>query len=319
LGVPVGKLPRIILPTNIVGRVSADGARATGLAEGTPIVAGVGDQSAGFVGAGITRPGRMGNVAGTYPVLASCTAEFRPDLEHRAIEIFPSPVRGLFNPCTVINGGGLTHHWFQATFGAADAAEAERAGRSIYEVLDAKAATLPPGSDGLFFNPHLGGRMCPTQTRFRGSWLGFTWTHRREHFYRSVLESVAYDQAIGLRLMRRLDPAMAPGEVRVYGGGARSALWNQIKADVLGIPCVSLQNRETAGLGDAIIAGCAIGLFDDLASAAERFTAIDRRFEPDPAAHRRYERCVEFYERMLDGLAPIFDDRMRLPDGPDPV
>jgi xylulokinase len=307
LGVPEAKLPRIVKPTDIVGKVNAETARATGLAAGTPIVAGAGDQSAGFVGAGLVRPDRIGDVAGTYPILAFCTDAFRPDAEGRAIEIFPSPIPGLFNPCSVINGGGLTHHWFAETFGHADAEEGRGAGRSRYAVLDQKAEALPPGSDRLFFNPHLGGRVCPVQTNLKGAWLGFTWTHRREHFYRSVLEAIAYDQALALRRMRRIYPEVTSEEIRVYGGGARSRLWNQIKADVTGVPYVSLARENMAALGDAIIAGCALGIYDDMAATAERLARKEQRFEPSGENHKRYGPCVGFYAEMLGHLSPAYD------------
>lgn len=310
LDVPEETLPRIVKPTDIVGKVGATAARETGLVEGTPIVAGAGDQSAGFVGAGLTRKSRLGDVAGTYPVIALCTDAFRPDMEHRSIEIFPSPIPGLFNPCSAINGGGLTHHWFKETFGHADAAEAATRGgdTSAYTILDLKAAELPPGSDRLFFNPHLGGRMCPVQTNFKGAWIGFTWTHRREHFHRALLESIAYDQCLAFRIMKGLYPEATAGEIRVYGGGARSRLWNQIKADVMGIPYVSLGRDDLAALGDAIIAGCALGVHDDMAETAERMVRQTDRFEPCSKTHVCYQPLVDYYAGMLEHLAPAYAD-----------
>jgi len=318
LGVPADKLPRIVQPTDVVGRVGRSAADATGLLEGTPIVAGAGDQSAGFVGAGLTRAGRMADVAGTYPILAYCTGEFRPDIEHRSIEIFPSPVRGLFNPCSVINGGGLTHHWFAETFAGADAQQAKGRGQSVYDVLDANAAKVAPGSDKLFFNPHLGGRVCPVQTNFKGAWFGFTWTHRREHFYRAVLESIAYDQALAFRLMKQIHPEMAEPEIAVYGGGARSALWNQIKADVMGVPYVALAREDLAALGDAIIAGCALGIYADMAEAAERLVRHAARFEPRPAAHAFYRPYADCYGRLLHQVDAVYNDLAALPDWEEP-
>jgi xylulokinase len=315
LGVPVEKLPRIVKPTDIIGHVDSQSAAATGLAAGTPIVAGAGDQTAGFVGAGLVRPNRICDVAGTYPIIAFCTDTFRPDMEGRAIEIFPSPIPGLFNPCSAINGGGLTHDWFKETFGRADEEEGAKSGRSGFAVLDERAAELPPGSDNLFFNPHLGGRICPVQTNFKGAWLGFTWTHRREHFYRAVLESIAYDQALAFRRMRRIYPEVTSNEILVFGGGARSSLWNQIKADVMGVPYVALEQEDLAALGDAIIAGCALGIYDDMAATAEQLGRKDRRFEPSEKNHRRYETCTAYYADMLRHLAPAYDALAALGEG----
>ncbi len=310
LDVPVDKLPAIVKPTDIVGKISAETARASGLSQGTPIVAGAGDQSAGFVGAGLTRKGRMADVAGTYPILALCTDRFEPDLTHQSIEIFPSPVPGLFNPCSIINGGGLTHHWFKETFGPSDANEAERTdgGLSAYEVLDERASGLPPGSDKLLFNPHLGGRMCPVRTNMKGAWFGFTWTHRREHFYRAVLESIAYDHNLAWRKMQGLYPDFSPKEFVVIGGGGKSALWNQIKADVLGVPCATCRRQDLSTLGDVIIAGCALGIYDDLADTAEKFVDRAKRYEPDPRRHEAYQRYTDLYHNMLATIDALYDE-----------
>lgn len=314
LGVPVDRLPRIVKPTDIVGGIGATASRATGLKEGTPIVAGAGDQTAGFVGAGLTRVNRAADVAGTYPILALCTDAFQPDLTHRSIEIFPSPIPGLFNPCSIINGGGLTHHWFKETFGYADVAEAEAAGGDLtaYEMLDTKAAKLPPGSEHLLFNPHLGGRVCPVQTDFKGAWFGFTWTHKREHFYRSVLEGIAYDHALAFRNMRGLYQSMNIDEIRVFGGGSRSRLWNQVKADVLGVPYIALAREDLAALGDAIIAGCALGIYDDMAETAEKLVRTAARYKPSKEAHEAYQPYVDAYGRFLDTVAPAYDNLAKL-------
>jgi xylulokinase len=314
LGVPMEKLPAIVKPTDIVGKISAETARATGLSEGTPIVAGAGDQSAGFVGAGLTRKNRMADVAGTYPILALCTDRFEPDLTHQSIEVFPSPVPGLFNPCSIINGGGLTHHWFKETFGHADAEEAERkgAGVSAYEVLDARAAALPPGAGKLLFNPHLGGRMCPVHTDMKGAWFGFTWTHQREHFYRAMMESIAYDHNLAWRNMKTLYPDFTPEECVVIGGGGKSALWNQIKADVLGIPIVTCRRQDLAALGDAIIAGCALGIYDDLAVTAEKLVDKTKRYVPDPERHETYKALTDLYRSMLETTGTLYNKLAQL-------
>lgn len=313
---PVEKLPRIVKSSDIVGKISRETAAATGLLEGTPIVAGAGDQSAGFIGAGITRPGCLGDVAGTYPVIAFCTDEFRPDLENKMAEIIPSVIPDLWNPVSFIIGGGLTHHWFQETFAHADAvaAKALGEGRTVYHVLDANAAQLPPGSDRLVFIPHLGGRACPTNTNFKGAWFGFTWTHKREHFYRAVLESIAYDQYLSFQSLKNTYPETQVREIVVYGGGSHSALWNQIKANVLGVPYVCLAREDLAAVGTAVLAGYAVGIYADMASTAERFVKRTTRFEPRPEAHQFYQRYAEFYGRLLAQTEPAYADLAGLPE-----
>lgn len=310
------KLPRIVRSSEIIGGLGQAAAAATGLLAGTPIVAGASDQSAGFIGAALTKPNRMASNAGTYPVLAICTDQFNPDMKHRMAEIIPSVIPGLWNPVSYIIGGGLNHHWFQGTFAHADAAAAHALGdgQSVYEVLDLRACDLPPGSERLFFVPHLGGRACPGNTSYRGSWFGFTWAHRREHFYRSVLEGVAYEQWLQYQAFQSGNPDLRVKEVTAYGGGSRSALWNQIKADVLGLPHVLLDKEDLALIGNVILAGHALGIYSDIAETAEGFVQRAGRVEPRPEVHAFYQHYAEFYSRLLGQIEPALADLTRVPE-----
>lgn len=318
LDLPMEKLPRIVRSSEIIGGLCREAAAATGLREGTPIVAGASDQSAGFIGAAITRPNRMASNAGTYPVLAICTDQFRPDMENRMAEIMPSVIPGLWNLVSYIIGGGLSHHWFQETFALADEIEAQKLGedKSVYDVLDQRAEQVPPGSERLFFVPHLGGRACPGNTDYKGSWFGFTWAHRREHFYRAILEGVAYEQWLQFQAFRASNPDLRVEEVTAYGGGSRSALWNQIKADVLGLPHVLLDREDLAPIGNAILAGYALGIYGDMAEMAEGFVGRAGRVEPRPAIHAFYQPYAEFYSRLLGRIEPALADLATLPEWP---
>ena len=307
MGVAAEKLPRIVPPTEVVGGLCAAAASATGLAQGTPVIAGLADQSAGFIGAGVTRPGQMASVAGTYPVLTLCTDVFRPDMGEALTEILGSAIPGLYQPSSFLIGGGLNHHWFGQTFaGGTDQAH--------YAQLDELASRVPPGSEKLLFNPHLGGRACPTRTNYKGAWVGFTWSHRREHFYRALLEAVAFDQYLALGAMRRTYPQMQPREIVLFGGGARSGLWNQIKADVLGVAHVALGGDDMSALGAALVAGTAVGLYADLAAAAGAITRETTRFEPDPARHAFYRSYAACYADLLGALDKSYDDLAGLED-----
>lgn len=306
LDIPIDKLPRIVMPADIVGGICTQAARESGLLQGTPVVAGFSDQIAGFTGAGITQPGRMGDNAGTYPIVALCTDTFKPDMQNRMVELLPSAVSGFWNPTSYIIGGGLTHHWFQQTF-AENKSKAD-----IYQVLDEKATPLPPGSERLFFIPHLGGRACPNNTNYRGAWFGFTWSHKQEHFYRSILEAIAYDQCLMYQAMQESYPDTNVQEVIAYGGGSQSPLWNQIKTNVMGLPYVCLARDDISALGNAILTGYALGIFDDLTETSEKFIQHSTRYEPDPEAHQQYQQYVEYYRSLLDQSEPVFADRATL-------
>jgi len=312
LGVPMDVLPEIVEPWRVIGEVSETAARDFALAPGTPIAAGCGDTAANALGAGIVRPGQVFDVAGTASVLAGCTDRFVADTRHRALLTMRSVIPGLWNPLAYIAGGGQALRWFRDQFagGTADDGRQTTGGRrsdEIYERMIAEATGVPPGAEGLFFSPHLGGRICPATPEMRGAWLGFSWGHTRAHFFRAVLESVAYEYAYYLRILREYIPNLELTEARAVGGGARSDVWNGIKADVLGVPYQRLGRSEFGTWGSAMIAGKAAGLFDDLAAtAAEHARPAGPPIRPSAERHAAYEPLVERYVALQEQLVQLF-------------
>jgi xylulokinase len=315
-GIPMEKLPRIVAPWDIIGKLTPAAAADCGLKAGTPIAAGAGDQAAGMLGAGMVEPGLVFDVAGTASVLAICVDRFVPDVTHRTLFTARLVPDGLWYALAYINGGGLNLRWFRDEFAKEIAQEAGAKGESEYVLLDQLAAKVAPGCDGLLFLPHLQGRVCPSDADVRGLWMGFTWAHGKPHFYRAMLEAVAYEYAHYLGIERSLVPQAEFVEARVIGGGARSDLWNQIKADVLGLPYVQLNREEFAVLGSAIVAGYAVGVFDDLKATARRFVEVGRRIEPRPEHNRFYRSYVEHYGALLSETAPFFRRLASLPEAP---
>ena len=314
--VPAQKLPRIVQPWEIIGRVTATAARQSGLLQGTPIAAGCGDQAAGMLGAAMVEPGLVFDVAGTASVLAICLPEFTPDIQHKTLFTARLVPPDLWYALAYINGGGLNLRWFRDEWASQEKSEAVRLGKGVYALLDEAAAAVPAGAEGLLFLPHLGGRVCPNDPDLRGLWLGFTWAHTKAHFYRSLLEGVAFEYAHYLDIERQLAPHLVLKEARVIGGGASSTLWNQIKADVLGLPYVQLNRQEFPVLGSAILAGYAVGVFDDLKETARRFTATTERIEPRPAWHEYYQPLVRLYASLFDTLRATFQAIASLPTPP---
>lgn len=299
-------LPRIVPATTVVGRLSPAAAAACGLLAGTPLVAGAGDQVAGFLGAGLVHPGQLIDVAGTFPVFATCLDRFLVDAQHGILQ----SLAGLLGDdhwyaMMYIGGGGLTHRWFAEQLGCVPAAS----GDALFAALDAEAAALPPGAGGLLFLPHLAGRACPADPGVRGAWLGLTWTHTRGHLYRALLESIAYDYAGALAVLRENCPHLALDEVRVIGGGANSRVWNQIKADVLGLPYLPLAQADWAALGCAVIGGNAVGLYPDMAAAAQQLTRAagepGEQVAPRPAWTEHYRPYVAAYQGAFGQLREL--------------
>jgi xylulokinase len=196
---------------------------------------------------------------------------------------------GLWNPLAYIAGGGVALGWFRDQF-----YNGQHTDTSMYDQMAAEAEQIAPGADGLYFSPHLGGRICPADPAMRGAWVGFSWGHTRAHFFRAILESVAFEYAYYLGILHENIPNLDLKEARVIGGGARSAVWNQIKADVLGVPFQRLQRGEFATWGCALIAGHAVGIFGDLAEAAMTTT------QPQGEPVRNREAITEAYRPLVE-------------------
>jgi xylulokinase len=307
LGVDGEKMPRIVEPWHPVGEVSQAAAKDFGLAPGTIVAAGCGDTAASALGGGITRAGMVFDVAGTAAVLAGCTDRYVADVKNRALLTMRSVIPGLWNPLAYIAGGGIALRWFRDQFFNRLRGAAQELSGDLYAELIAHAASAPVGSDGLFFSPHLGGRICPATPEMRGAWLGFSWGHTQAHFARSVLESVAYEYAYYLGILHELIPGLSLTEARVVGGGARSPVWNQIKADVLGVPYQPLRGNEFGSWGSAMIAGKAAGVFGDLAEVAyQHAVPAGKQLEPDGAAQKVYKAMVRQYIAWQAELAAGF-------------
>lgn len=308
-GLGMDKLPRIVEPWQVAGEVSESAARKFGLAAGTLIAAGAGDTAANALGAGIVEPGMLFDVAGTASVLASCTDQFVADIKNRALLTMRSVVPGLWNPLAYIGGGGLALRWFRDQFYNQRKTQIGDNRDAVYTEMMELAATITPGSDGLFFSPHLGGRICPASPAMRGAWVGVSWSHSQAHFFRAILESVAFEYAYYLKILRELMPGLQLSAARVAGGGARGAAWNQLKADVLGVPYLRLAGNEFGTWGAAMVAGKAAGLIENLAEHAAK-TAIPEgvTVQPDHDRHQAYQPLVERYIQMESMLNRFFTE-----------
>lgn len=301
VGVPAGVLPRIVDPLDIVGEVTPKGASATGLPTGTPVAAGAGDQAAAALGAAVTDAGQAFDSAGTASVFAVCTDAFAPDAASRTFMTSHSVIPGRYLAVAFMNGGGLALRWFRDEVARLDSRD-----RDAYARLDELAADIEPGCGGLLWFPHFQGRVLPPSPNARGVWVGLVSGHTIGHMFRSQLEGIALQYADWAERISDLG-GTEPKEARALGGGARSALWNQIKADVLGIDWVPTSREESGVLGDALIAAAATGHISDVAATAQEWQTTRVPFRPDPARHGRYQELLEAYREMGTQLGPVFD------------
>jgi xylulokinase len=296
----IEKLPRIVKPWEIIGETTSQSARDFGLAPGTIIAAGAGDTAANALGAGIVKPGILFDVAGTASVLAGCTDAYIADTKNRALLTMRSVIDGLWNPLAYIGGGGIALRWVRDNiFHPKNTEQDHQDFFEQYDQMTALAAKVLPGAEGLLFSPHFGGRICPSNPNMRGAWVGLSWSHDQSHLIRAMLESVAFEYGYYLGIMRALLPEQEFFQARAMGGGAKSSVWNQIKADVLNVSYSRLQGNEFGTWGAAMIAGKAAGVINDLAShAAQSSKLSDERYEPNPENHRQYQKINANYIKI---------------------
>ena len=304
LAIPEAWLPTVHEGPEVCARVSAAGAAATGLPEGLPIVAGGGDQAAGGVGAGIVRPGLASCTIGTSGVFFAATERPQPD-ERGALQAFCHSVPGLWHLMGVTQAAGLSLRWLRDHASAAEGDEARRTGSDAYELLIRQAAQAAPGCEGLLFLPYLMGERAPhLDSEARGGWIGLAARHTRADLIRAVLEGVTYSLRDCLALFR--EAGVPVSDVRASGGGARSAFWRQLQADVFGLPVATLEISEGPAYGAALLAAVGAGLSPDVPAACDQTLREGSRCCPDPQRHQVYAAYYQVYRALYPALRPSF-------------
>jgi len=299
-GLDMSKLPNIVQPHAVVGELLPSMARKCGLGSRVPVVAGCGDAIASFLACGATKEGVCVDVAGTASVFATTTPSFAADTKYRTLLCGHSATPGLWHSFAYINGGGLNLEWFRREM--SDHGAAGKRGKITFDQLNKQAAAIRVGGELPLFIPHLGGRVCPNQPHLRGAWLGLTWEHGIPHLYRAVLEGVALEYAVYQKILELQHRGFRPKELRITGGGEKSALWNTIKADVLQIPVRRVARPEGAPLGVALLAGFGVGIFPSLATAAKNWIALGEKVRANPSMKDYYVRRHSSYEKLLGTL-----------------
>lgn len=292
IGIGEKNLPHLVPPGEVIGNVSAEATAQTGLHQTTKVVGGGMDQSVGAIGAGNIQAGVVSETTGAALTIQVTIPSLDVD-QHKVIPVYCASVPGEYLFVPVCPTAGMAYKWFRDTFAGQEVAQAERDGTDSYDLLSALAADIPPGSDGLVMLPHLMGAYSPEPNpAARGSFTGFTLSHTRGHFARAILEGVAFLLKRNLEVLQNAGVEVT--EIRSTGGGARSPLWNQIKSNVCDLPVVTLQNEDTALLGNAILAGVAAGVFRSIEEGCGRMVILKDKMTPDAqatdyvAAYQRY-------------------------------
>ena len=260
----------------------------------SPAIAGAGDQAAGALGVGVDRPGLASVVLGTSGVVFAVLPEYRADPGAR-LHVFCHAVPGRWHAMGVMLSAAGSLRWLRDALGGAS-----------YEELLAEAAAWPPGAEGLLFQPYLAGERTPhADPAARGAFVGLSLRHDRGALVRAVLEGVAYALRDSLELLRELGVPVELG--RVSGGGARSELWLEILASVLGLPLERTAAEEGAAYGAALLGGVAAGVWADVEEAVAACVRVTKSTDPDPAWTRAYDEGYARFRRLYPALRPLED------------
>jgi xylulokinase len=293
LEIPAAWLPEVHEGPEVTGALRASVAAELGLPEGVPVAAGGGDNAAAAVGVAISREGRVSASLGTSGVVFAHRDAFTPDPSLR-VHACCHALPGAYHLMGVTLAAGGALDWWRSVAGAGES----------FDALVAEAAGAPAGAEGLLFAPYLSGERTPHRDpHARAAFLGLSARHERAHLTRAVLEGVVFSLRDGLEAMRELGDD--PEEIRATGGGARSALWRQIQADVLGAPVRRTVVDQGPAYGAALLAGLAAGVYAEPAEAEAVVRLRDEAAEPDADRARRYEELYASYRALYPATREI--------------
>jgi xylulokinase len=315
LEIPIEKLPVLAPSGQCVGQVSRSAGLATGLAPGTPVVTAGGDLQCAGLGMGVAEPGYVSVGIGTGGGVLIYLDRPRRHPE-RALNCLPHAVSGAWEIEGICLASGATYKWYRDVLGASEKSAAVGLNIDPYELLNLEASQAEPGSSGLLVIPSLAGAGAPNwYPQARGIILGLTLATDKKALTRAILEGICLEIRWMLEAIQKLEVPVK--EVRIWGGAAKSNLWNQIAADVYGVPAAKTVVSEAGLIGAAICAGVGVGFFKDALDGAHRMVRIERHFEPNPQLQARYDELFDLYQNAYRALreAGIFERLADFPGG----
>ena len=288
------KWPREVLPLgDVIGGLTAAAADHLGLPAGLPVAQGGADAFIGMIGLGVVRPGRLAFITGSSHLHLGLS-----DTEFHGKGVWGTYADAVIPGLHVVEGGqtstGSVVNWFKNMLGD----------EVTYDSLNADAARLPPGAEGLIVLDHFQGNRTPhTDPNSRGVISGLTLKHGPAHIFRAIIEGISFGTELILETMRAT--GFEPRDVVVAGGATRSDLWLQTHADVSGLPLSLTKVADAPALGSAILAAVGAGLYDDIPTASDEMVQVTRQIDPDPARHEAYRPYYEAYKDTYPALADV--------------
>jgi len=295
--IDVSLLPTVFESPEITGTISSSAAELTGLRAGTPVVGGAGDQAGGAVGIGIVQPGAVSATIGTSGVVFAATNSPALDPKGR-VHTFCHAVPGRWHVMGVTQGAGLSMRWFRDQFGAG------MGEGDPYDRMTEEAAQVESGSNGLLWAPYLMGERTPhLDPHARAALVGLTASHTRAHVIRAIMEGVAFSLRDSFEIFNEMKVPVET--IRLGGGGARSALWRQIQADIYGRAVATVEAEEGAAYGVAMLAGVGVRTWPSVDAACAAVVRTRDRVEPEAKSKKTLDRQYKTYQAMYPALKMI--------------
>ncbi|MBM6887582.1 xylulokinase [Pseudoflavonifractor phocaeensis] len=304
-------LGKLYESTDLTGTVTAAAAAETGLAPGTPVAGGAGDNAAAAMGTGVVRAGRAFVTLGTSGVVFAHADQVSIDPGGR-VHTFCAAVPGAWTVMSCTLAAGLSLQWFRNQFCAEERRQAEAEGVDPYDIMTQEAERSPIGANRLLYLPYLMGERSPLlDEKARGAFIGLSAMHQRGDLIRAVMEGVSYSQRQCLDILREM--GVAPDHIMACGGGGRSPFWRQMLADVLGCTVqTAWAAQEGPALGAAILAGVCAGVYPDVPTACDAIVHSDQSCSPQPEAGGRYEPFYRLYTSLYPALRGSFETLYQL-------
>jgi len=314
LEIPEEFLPPSFESDEITGYITKEISKITGLKEGTPVVAGGGDQAAGGVGNGIVEEGKVSVTIGTSGVVFAHSEKVIVDPYGR-LHTFCHAVKGKWHLMGVMLSAGGSFRWLRDTLCREEIEEGEKRKTDPYNIMTDKAKSIPPGCEGLIFLPYLTGERCPyPDPDARGVFFGLTLKHKKPHLIRSIVEGVTFGLKDSVEIMKEIN---LPVEKKFIasGGGGKSKFWCQLMADIFNKKITKLSSEEGPSYGAAILAGVGIGIFKDVKNACKKFLIETEVFKPEAKSVKIYKSYYELYKKLYKSLKEDFKILGKISEG----
>ena len=310
LDIPIEWLGEMYESCENTGSVTAEASKLTGMAIGTIVAGGAGDQAAGAVGNGIVKKGIISSTIGTSGVVFAHMDDIQIDKKGR-VHTFCHAVPGCWHVMGVTQGAGLSLKWFRDNFCIEESRTAELMDKDPYILMDEEVSNVDAGSEGVIYLPYLMGERTPhLDPDAKGVFFGISAAHGKQHLLRAVLEGVVYSLRDCMEIIREM--GIEASQVRASGGGGKSPLWRQMQADMFNAEICTINSSEGPALGVAILAGVASGVYEDVVGACDKIISVKTTQKPDSRNNAVYDKFYKIYKNLYVKLEAEYKETAKV-------